>query len=127
MAGNMNVTQDGKAPTAWPLRSFNLGDFASVGDCMLKLDSGSSEFGLVYKFEGLVLYMAQFPKDDKPVYFHAAWALAVCYRLKCRKVCIRFPDYQIDLEFEDPRDLQPFLFALKTHATKALMLYEVPM
>lgn len=127
MAENVNLTQYENSPTVWPLRGFNLGDFAPVGDCVLKLDRASSEFGLLHKFEGLVLYVAQFPKSDKPVYFHAAWALVVCYRTNCRKVSILFPDYQIDLELEDPGHLQSFLPALKAHGTKALMLYEVPM
>ena len=115
-----------KMQTIWPLQSFIWRDFAAVGECMLKLDRHCAEFGLLYKFDACVFHMAQFTENDEPVYFQAADAIAAWYRPKCRKVCVQFADYQVDIEFEDLDDVQGFLLALKGHATRKLMLYEVP-
>ena len=127
MTGPAEHPLDEQPPNIWSLQSFNLRSFAAVGDCVLKLDRGTSEFGLLYKLDETVFQMAQFADNDAPVYFDAAWALAVCYRPKCKKVCVQFPNYQGDIEFEDFVDVQSFLLALKSHATKTLMCYEVPM
>ncbi|KAJ4303497.1 hypothetical protein N0V90_002393 [Kalmusia sp. IMI 367209] len=129
MTLTIDLAPDEQSPTVWPLQSFLRGEFASVGSCELQLDRSNAEFGLLHRLEDSTFIVAQYPDNDEPVYFHASWALAVCYRSMsgaCTKVCVQTLNYQIDLDFEHFDHAHCFVAALKSLASNALTFYEAP-
>lgn len=129
MTSTVALTLDEHMPIMWPLRNFLLGSFSPTGQCELQLDRGNHEFGLLYRLDPSAALMAQYADNDDPVTFSASWAMAACHRPNgsCKKVTVLLPNHQVDLEFEDANHAQTFIATLKSLATNAFTIYEVPM